>query len=178
LVVWEGYIIMMEVNSYVVYGDNGVCLVADRRREKFAGQWNEYYILKPVNNGDSTLYVPTDNEKLLSKMMSVLSKEEIVSIIHSLPEDEMEWIDNDKLRSAKYDEIFASGDRRQLLLLIKCLYKHKQFRKAEGKKLWTIDENAMKHAEKLVFEEFATVLGIKPSEVRGFIQNELSKDEA
>ena len=36
---------MLELNSYVIYGDNGVCLVADKRKEKFAGVIREYYIL-------------------------------------------------------------------------------------------------------------------------------------
>lgn len=166
---------MLEKNSYVMYGDNGVCLVADQRKEKFAGQWREYYILKPVNNEESTLYVPTDNEKLLSKMREVLTYDQIMDIIHSLPKDDMEWIEDNKEREARYDEIFASGNRRDLLLLVKSLYKHKLQRKAEGKKLWTIDENAMKHAEKLVYEEFATVLNIEPEEVVPFIEEELER---
>lgn len=166
---------MLEKNSYVMYGDNGVCLVADRRKEKFAGQWREYYILKPVSNEESTLYVPTDNEKLLSKMQDVLSYDEIMEIIHSLPKDNMPWIEDNKEREAMYDEVFASGDRRELLLLVKSLYQHKQQRKAEGKKLWTIDENAMKRAEKLVYEEFATVLNIKPEDVVPFIEEELDR---
>ncbi|MEE1353694.1 MAG: CarD family transcriptional regulator [Acutalibacteraceae bacterium] len=166
---------MLEVNSYVMYGGNGVCLVADRRKEKFAGQWKEYYILKPVNNEDSTLYVPTDNEKLLSKMKDVLSYDEIMDIIHSLPKENIDWVEDNKEREAMYDEIFSSGDRRELLLLVKSLYKHKQERKAEGKKLWTIDENAMKRAEKLVYEEFATVLNIEAEEVVPFIEEELER---
>lgn len=166
---------MLEKNSYVMYGDNGVCLVADRRKEKFGGQWREYYILKPVNNEESTLYVPTDNEKLLSKMRDVLSYDQIMEIIHSLPKDNLAWIEDNKEREAMYNEVFDSGDRRELLLLVKSLYQHKQQRKAEGKKLWTIDENAMKHAEKLVYEEFATVLKIKPEEVVPFIEEELDR---
>ncbi len=167
---------MLEVNSYVMYGDNGVCLVADRRKEKFAGQWGEYFILKPVNNGESTLYVPVDNEKLLAKMRKVLSKEEILDIVHSLNDDDLGWVEDNKEREALYEDVFAGGDRRELLLLIKSLYKHKQERKEAGKKLWTIDENAMKRAEKLVYEEFATVLEIDPDDVVGFISRELGTD--
>ena len=80
---------MLELNSYVIYGDNGVCLVADKRKEKFAGVIREYYILKPQGNEGSTLFVPTDNEELLSKMRSILTREEILDIIHSLPGEEV-----------------------------------------------------------------------------------------
>ena len=168
---------MLEINEYVMYGDNGACLVADKRIEKFGGAPREYYILKPVSNEDSTLFVPTDNEKLLKKMKDVLTKEEILSVIHSLPEDELEWIEDSKERNAKYEDIFSRGKRRELLHMIKSIYKKKKERKAEGKKLWTMDDNAMKHAEKLVYQEFATVLDIEPEEVLNFIQTEIDKDD-
>ena len=161
----------------VIYGDNGVCLVADKRKEKFAGVIREYYILKPQGNEGATLFVPTDNEELLSKMRAILSKEEILDIIHSLPGDEIPWEEDNKVRGEYYSEVFDRGDRRELLLLIKALYTHKKVRKEEGKKLWTIDENAMKHAESLVYEEFATVLGIAPEEVADFIGQEVEKAE-
>ncbi|MBQ7228610.1 MAG: CarD family transcriptional regulator [Clostridia bacterium] len=168
---------MLELNSYVIYGDNGVCLVADKRKEKFAGVIREYYILKPQGNEGSTLFVPTVNEELLSKMRSILTKDEILDIIHSLPGEEVTWEDNNKVRGEYYSEVFEKGDRRELLLLIKALYEHKVERKEEGKKLWTIDENAMKHAENLVYEEFGTVLGIPQEEVIDFIMEEVGKVE-
>ena len=108
-------------------------------------------------------------------MKDVLSYDEIMDIIHSLPKENIDWVEDNKEREAMYDEIFSSGDRRELLLLVKSLYKHKQERKAEGKKLWTIDENAMKRAEKLVYEEFATVLNIEAEEVVPFIEEELER---
>lgn len=168
---------MLELNSYVIYGDNGVCLVADKRKEKFAGVIREYYILKPINNDGATLFVPADNEELLAKMRSILSKEEILAIIHSLPGEQVEFEENNKIREAYYNDVFERGDRRELLLLIKSLYNHKKERKEEGKKLWTIDENAMKHAEKLVYEEFGTVLDIPQEEVVDFIIAEVEKAE-
>lgn len=166
---------MLELNSYVIYGDNGVCLVADKRKEKFAGTIREYYILKPQGNEGATLFVPADNEELLSKMRSILSKEEIMDIIHSLPTEDPEWEENNKVRGEYYSKVFEEGDRRELLILIKALYNHKKDRKEEGKKLWTIDENAMKHAETLVYEEFGTVLGIPQEEVVDFIVAEVEK---
>lgn len=160
---------MLEINSYVMYGDNGVCQIVDRRKEKFAGQFKEYYILKPANNASSTLYVPTDNEHLLSKMRDILTEEEVVSLIKSIASESIDWVDDNRVRQEMYSDIFSRGDRRELLLLIKSLYAHKRERIEEGKKLWTIDENAMKKAERLVYEEFATVLNIQLDEVVPFI---------
>ncbi len=168
---------MLEINSYVIYGDNGVCLVEGKRKEKFAGTIREYYILRPQGNEGSTLYVPADNEEIISKMRAILSKEQILDIIHSLPGNEIPWEENNKIRGEYYNEVFERGDTKELLLLINTLYNHKLERKEEGKKLWTIDENAMKHAQGLVYEEFGTVLGISQDEVVDFIIEEVGKAE-
>lgn len=167
---------MLELNTYVMYGLNGVCLVKDKKRQKFGGVIRDYYILKPVNSDASTYYIPVDNDELLGKMRKLLTYDEIMEIIHSLPDDSIKWVDDNKEREEYYKEIFERGDRHELLLLIKTIYAHKTLRKEEGKKLWTIDENAMKHAEKLVYEEFATVLHIAPDKVVDFITEELDKD--
>lgn len=160
---------MFEINSYVMYGDNGVCKITEKKRMKFGGQYKNYYVLKPVHNSSSTLYVPTDNEELLSKMRDVLTKEEVVELIKSVKDGEISWVEDNKERSALYDSIFETGDRMELMLLIKSLYRHKQERQEQGKKLWTIDENAMKHAEKLVYDEFATALDMDVDQVVPFI---------
>ena len=162
---------MLEKDSYVMYGDNGVCQVVDKRKQKFGTQYKEFYILKPVNNAASTFYVPTDNEALLTKMRDILTKDEVVALIKEIADESLAWVDDNRERQAMYDDIFKSGDRKELLLLIKSLYQHKQDRQADGKKLWTIDENAMKHAEKLVYEEFATVLDIQLDDVVPFIMD-------
>ena len=107
---------MLELNSYVIYGDNGVCLVADKRKEKFAGVIREYYILKPQGNEGSTLFVPADNEEIISKMRSILSKEQILDIIHSLPGEKLEWEEDNKVRGEYYNEVFEKGEGRTLLL--------------------------------------------------------------
>ncbi len=162
---------MLEKNTFVVYGDNGVCQIVDKRKEKFAGQFKEYYILKPANHEASTFYVPVDNEHLLSKIRTVLSKEEILDLIRSVAGDSLEWIDDNRVRNETYREIFNRGDSRELLLLLKSLHLHRQARQEEGKKLWTVDETAMKHAEKLIYEEFATVLEIQEDEVVPYIMD-------
>lgn len=169
---------MLEINTYVVYGDNGVCRIVDKRKEKFAGQFKEYYILKPAGSDASTFYVPTDNEELLSKMRTVMEKAEIIELIRSVAEDSFDWIEDNRIRSDSYKDIFDRGDSRELLLLLKSLHLHKQERQKDGKKLWTIDETAMKHAEKLVHEEFATALQIEEEEVVPFIMNVLASEKA
>lgn len=166
---------MYELNSYVMYGDNGVCQIADIRKEKFAGPMQDYYILKPVNNDASTFYVPVANETLVAKMRPVLEKEEIIELLHSLAHEEMEWEENNRARNDLYKDVFEKGDTKELLLLIGSLYQHKEERQESGKKLWTVDEAAMKHAEGIVFDEIAVAFDLKSEEVPDFITKTIAE---
>ena len=52
---------MYEKNEILVYGNNGVCRLTDIRRESFTDQPEMYYILSPVFDERSTIYVPTES---------------------------------------------------------------------------------------------------------------------
>lgn len=56
--------------EYVRYACNGVCLVDDIRLDVPAGKGTpkEFYILKPVSNPASTIFVPTGSPALVEKM--------------------------------------------------------------------------------------------------------------
>lgn len=164
---------MFTKNETINYGSNGVCEIVDITVKELNGKDIEYYVLKPVYDTNATIYVPTKSEKLIAKMRRVLTCDELMELMHTLPDEENTWIDDDRARQDSYRKIISSGDRRDMIGLIKSIYTHKQKQVANGKKLRAIDEKAMKDAEKLVYNEFALVLDIKPDEVLDFITNQL-----
>ncbi|MCE5197026.1 MAG: CarD family transcriptional regulator [Negativicutes bacterium] len=164
---------MLTINTYVVYGTNGVCQITGIKKEKFGGSEKEYYLLKPINTEGSIIYVPLDNALLTSKMRNLLSPDEIHELIKLIPEEQTTWIADSKLRSEKYKDIFGRGDHRELVCMMKSIYLQKKDRSREGKKLWSGDEKALNTAEKILFDEFAIVLNITPEEVVPFIYQEL-----
>ena len=85
---------MHNKNDIVLYGNQGVCKVFDIVKKEMANEVNEYYVLKPVNDVHSTVYVPTQNEKLTSKMKKILSVEEIYDLINDMPNEKEIWIDD------------------------------------------------------------------------------------
>ena len=92
---------MHNKNDIVLYGNQGVCKVFDIVKKEMANEVNEYYVLKPVNDVHSTVYVPTQNEKLTSKMKKVLSVEEIYDLINDIPNEKEVWIDDFNERKEK-----------------------------------------------------------------------------
>lgn len=160
---------MYNINDTILYGKYGVCKIENIVTENFTGKSMDYYLLKPAYSDNTVIYVPIECEKLVSKMKKVLSVEEINNLINEVKNTVPIWYDNEKVRKEKYNDIISEGDRVKILQLINTLYINKQERKSMGKKMYVSDEKIMKAAEKLIYEEFAVVLNIKPEEVVPYI---------
>lgn len=167
----------LSVNDMILYGTDGVCKVVEKTEKKFLGKTNEYYILQPVHNPTATIYIPVDSEKAAAKIRNILSVDEINALIKSVPDEDTIWIADESKRKEEYRKILAAGDRLQLVRLIKTLYLYDLEKKSEGKKLHLSDERFMKDAEKILYEEFAYVLDIKPNQVGPFITQQLELPE-
>ncbi|WP_040197362.1 CarD family transcriptional regulator [Candidatus Soleaferrea massiliensis] len=164
---------MYEINDTVLYGGHGVCRIVEIEERDLCGNRMEYYILKPVYDEKSTVFVPVHNEALTTKMRRILSVDEIYALIASMPNEDSKWIENENERKEKYREIISCGDRIQLIRAIKALYQHQQEQQARGRKLHLADERFFKEAEKMLYDEFALVLHIKPEQVFPFIQEQI-----
>lgn len=164
---------MLEIDSTIIYGSNGVCKLIDIREERFSNKKSKYYILKPINNDKSIIYMPADKPELLDKVRQVLSMYEIYELIKTVPEKETIWIDDEKKRSECYKTILESGDHEEIIKVIKTLYTHKHELAKSGKRLHISDEKLMQRAENLIYEEFAFVLKIKREEVINLIEKQI-----
>lgn len=159
---------MYQINDYVVYGSTGVCQVTDISRENFGGSTDrEYYVLNPVYGNSMEIFIPTDKPN--DAMRRMLSKDEIIELIRFMPEIDSEWIDDDKFRKATFSGILQAGDQQKIIQLIKSIYERNVELEKNGKRLPSSDIEAMKQAEKQLYNEFALVLGIPPEKVADYI---------
>ena len=108
---------MYSIGEIVLYGSNGVCEITEITTKKIGKDSIEYYVLKPVCSDSSTLFVPTQNEMLVSRMRVVLSSDEIKDILSQKTDNEI-WIDNKAERCEKIKEIISGGDCMKLVELI------------------------------------------------------------
>ena len=86
---------MFEIGDLVTYAASGVCKISGTMENKVKGKKVKYLVLTPVYESSSKIYVPMDNEELLSRIGSIMSKEDIDSLIRSMPDIDAQWIDND-----------------------------------------------------------------------------------
>jgi CarD family transcriptional regulator len=155
---------MYNVDDVVLYGANGVCRISEITNKKFGSTSIEYYVLKPLCSQSSTLFVPTANEQLVSKMRYVLSAEEINDILSKI-EGQPEWISDKNTRFEFCKEVILSGDLQRLVELVRSLRFHEKAQHRRGKHLHISDERFLKEAEKMVCDEISLVLNMERSQV-------------
>ncbi len=155
---------MFCVGQTVLYGSNGVCMVDDVTEKRIGKTKIQYYVLKPLCNNTSTLFVPTANQQLVSKMRRILTEDEAEAILRNLPPCG-DWNDNKQERSEQFRAIITEGSCVELIRLIRLVRTHGQELLAGGKRLHISDERFLKEAEKMICEEFSLVLHISRDEV-------------
>lgn len=151
---------MFKINDVVVYGSQGVCEIVDIVEKKIDGASKSYFVLKPKTDRGATFYVPTWNEKVWGKMRKVMSKNDIDTLIDSMPTKTPTWIANENERKETYKKILASGNQAAIISMVQALFIHKKEREAEGKRLHMSDEHFMKDAEQLLYNEWQYVLNV------------------
>ena len=165
---------MFNKNDYIIYGSMSVCKIVDIVEEDnpYIGR-KSYYVIQPVYSDKNTIIkIPTDSKKIF--MRHLLSKDEVMSIIESIPNLEITKIENDKERSVYYKSVIKNSLCEELTELIKGITIDEQEKLSIGKKLSKTEEDFKKAAEKLIDEEFATVLDIPVQDVQSFILNHIS----
>ena len=166
---------MHKIGDNILYGASGVMTIVDIREESIGDVSRSYYVLRPtLIRSESLTFVPADNERLVSSMRPLLTKSEIITLIHSAKDaPELDWIKENRARSESFKRIMESGDRAKMISMIRAINESGARREAEGKKNFLSDENAKSKAEKLLFSEFSVVLGIPEDEVPAFIEKEI-----
>lgn len=161
------------IGECVIYGHSGVCRIDEVVTREFDGKKQDYYLLRPVAHNNATVFVPCDNEKLLANMHYPVSREEIDTLLTEVDDAGIEWIDDKKERPAFFKAIMQSGDKKQILRVIRCIYLKKQELLNSNKSLPATDERILQELERLINDEFSYSLGISADEVSGYIADKV-----
>ncbi len=160
---------MFALGDRVVYGCVGVCEIADITENELTGVLRKYYVLKPVDTDKSVIYVPFDNEKLVSRMREVPCAKELRKLLSNIKSEQLPWVDNNLERSEKFHAILSDGEIGQVVVLFRTL--HKQYLQLceRGKRLQKADERIYKECSKLLCSEFSSILKLENSAVLSLI---------
>lgn len=129
----------------------------------------EYYIIKPIQPGSATIYLPVDNPKCQERMRPILSQDEIDSIIVSVKNQQIPWPNDRKKRIAQFQEMISRHDERELLLLAGCLH-----RQMISKGLSSGERDLLRKVEGMIEQEFSFSLRISAGSIGEYIREKLS----
>ena len=166
---------MYQTGELILYGGTGVCRVTDIIAKKFSRTEPEklYYVLAPLYQ-TGTITTPVENSKVFTR--PVISREEAISLIDSIPGIEAEAYHNQNLQQLEnhYKAELESHDCRDLLRLTMSTYQKKKEREAAKLKFGAVDRRYMERAEDLLFGELAVALQIERDSVPAFIEDRLN----
>ncbi len=169
---------MYNIGDIIIYTTYGLCKIDNLVQKEFNGKIMDYYILKPLNDAKASLQIQVDNPITQEKIRTLLSKKEIMQLIHDIPLVEPYWIENENERKRHFSNILRFGKRIEIIAIIKSIHEHQKLLKEKGRKLHACDEQYFKDAEKIIYEEFSYVLNIDKREVASFITNEIELQAA
>ena len=158
-----------KIGTYVMYGKTGVCLI----KEQTTMSGGQYYVLNPISDSRSSVYVPCDNPDLMARMRPLLQAKEIENLLSDADDVKLSWVEDRNERAMLCRTVLGGGDRKELVRLLCCLMRKKVERIELGKRLSAMDENFLQECVRLVQEEFSMVLGITEKEVGPYIQERL-----
>ncbi len=166
---------MYNTGEFVVHGRDGLCEITAIESMDLIGEGNErdYYILVPVTNTKSRIYVPVGSGE--NKLRAPLTEKEALKIIDELPEIEALPIENEKTREKDYNTAIIKNDCLELFKLIKTTYTRNMERREKGHTATAIDESYYKTAVKALHSELGYALGINAEDMEGFIEKRLKR---
>lgn len=155
---------MFIAGETIIYGSIGVCEIKEISENRLTGTMRQYYVLQPVDTDKNVIYVPVDNEKLVSRMRAVPSKKEITKLMKEVDSEEVLWIDNNIERTQVYREIIADGELKKNIRLLRTLNRRSVNLLENGKHLPKSDERIFKECSKLISHELSSIMQLSPDE--------------
>ena len=163
---------MFKSGDYVVKPNTGVCRIENIVQMDLTGTGDkEYYQLHPVGDTRSVLYVTVDADR--ARLRAAMSREEALEFIRKIPEMEIAWIENEKMREQCYKDAFRTNEAADLVSIIKNMYLRRQERQAAGKKITATDDKYSQQAEKILYSEIAVSLDSTFEDVKTLITDAL-----
>lgn len=162
---------MFQKGEYVIYGNNGICLIQDITTLNIPGvnKDRQYYLLKPVYASGSTVYTPVDTAE--TTLRHALSKDEADSLIRSIPDIPLIPLTDEKTLEKTYKEYMRSNNCKAWVQLIKTIYLRKERRLMKGYKATALDNRYFNLAETSLYGELSIALGKPRDEVKSYISS-------
>lgn len=169
---------MFCIGDMIIYGTEGVHVVSEYARSPIDKNDDKiFYILKPAYGSENNIiYTPADNRNV--KMRPVMSREQALEVIETMPSVALLQIDQEKKRRLAYRDALSEGNTEKYISIIKTVHQKREDCIKQKKKLSESDAEYEKKAKFCLYGELAISLGIAFEEVEDYIMNKLGASNA
>ena len=159
----------------VMHPSEGICSIVELRRMDMSGAARMYYILKPATEkNSSTVYLPVARGNTVLRRL--LSRADIIELIHRSGECAPLWIADSKQRKEVFSRLLSEDDYAKIIRMMIEIHQERARREQEGKKPCAADEAILAEAERLIHQEFSYVLHMTLEETAAFVRTELGME--
>lgn len=151
---------MFSIGEKIVYGSEGVFCVAEYTSSPVdKNDTRQFYLLKPVYGPECNLIItPVDNINVT--MRRVMSREDALGFIETIPYVELLSVEKEKNRREMYRKTLVGGSREELVAIIKTVRCRREECVRAKKRLAESDNDYEKKAKFCLYGELAVSLGI------------------
>lgn len=165
---------MFSIGDKIIYSSDGVYTVAEYTSSPIdKNDTRQFYLLRPVHGPIGNIIItPVDNEK--SKMRLVMSREEAISFIDTIPGVPILTVEREKNRREVYRKALDCAGAEVLVSIIKTVMKRREELALVKKRVSESDNDYEKKAKFCLYGELSVSLGIPMDEVDKFITDRLN----
>lgn len=168
---------MLTKGEYIVCGNKGVCMVEDISTVHMEGVDNHklFYFLRPVGSKSSIIYIAVDNK--FPTIRRILTKEEAISLLASLPDIALLDVPDDKTAEAVYKGSLHTNSIVEMVRILKTTYVKRQERIRKGRKVVAVDDKYYRLSSESLFNELAIALDMDKHKIEECILDKISLEE-
>ena len=165
---------MFSIGDKIIYGSDGAYTVSDITSSPVdKSDERKFYVLRPVHGPQGNVIItPVGNENV--KMRLVMSREEALAFIDTIPSVALLTVEKEKNRRNVYKEALAGASCAELVSIVKTVMARREAFTAQKKRLSESDNDYERKAKHCLCGELAIALDIPLAEVDEFIKNRLS----
>ena len=166
---------MFEREEYVFHESGGVCKIADIQMAPLEGmpRDREYYILQPLSDPNSMIYVPVDSDKIFLRRL--LSRAEAEALLDRIPFVRTIEESNAKLLRAKYIELMKMHDPVEWVRVIKTVYLRMNAQPLKSQRISDTERSFAENAKRHLYTELALARDLPTDRMEDYITEHIQK---
>ncbi len=165
---------MFSIGEKIVYGSEGVFTVSEYTSSPVdKNDTRQFYVLRPVHGPiGNVIITPVGNDKV--KMRAIMSHDEAIAFVDSMPSIETITVEREKNRREVYRQALSVASCEVFVSIIKTVMERRAELAKVKKRVSESDNDYEKKAKFCLYGELSASLEIPIEEVDAFIEERLS----